>query len=262
MKPRVTRIELIRDKQDFSANVSFIQGALPDLLLYLDKLHSEEEAVYNSYQHKRRKESYLLGRLSAKEAVLSLTNINQPKSIWIDTGVFQFPIVKCPSLSNVQVSISHCDTIGFSIAYPEAHPMGIDVERIQTDRMALILSQLTDNEKLLLTQQNKNNITSCTALFSIKEALSKIIRTGMMLDFKFLEVDTFSQNKKVVECTFTHFGQYRAFAYSIGNYVFSLVLPKRTSVNLIQVWKMLEEECLNYEFTLKTAQLGELRYIS
>jgi len=82
MKPRVTRIELIRDKQQFPANVSFLQGALPELSLYLDKLHPEEEAVYNNYQHKRRKESYLLGRLSAKEAIISLTKINQPKSIY------------------------------------------------------------------------------------------------------------------------------------------------------------------------------------
>ena len=244
MKPSVTRINLIRDKQQFPATVSFLQGALPELLLYLNKLHPEEARVYNNYQHKRRKESYLLGRLSAKEAILSLTNIHQPKSIWIDTGVFRFPIVKCPSPSNVQVSISHCDTIGFSIAYPEAHPMGIDVEKIQLDRMGIILSQLTAKEKVLLTQQNKNNISNYTALFSIKEALSKIIRTGMMLDFKFLEIDTFIQNKKVVACTFTHFGQYKAFAYLKDNYVFSLVLPKRTSVNLTQVWKILEETCL------------------
>lgn len=244
MKPTVTKLELIRDKQQFQAYVALLNGELAALSLNLEDLHPNEKAVYQQYQYNRRKESYLLGRLSAKEAILPLTNISSPKSIWIDTGVFQFPIVKCPNNSNIQVSISHCDTIGFSVAYPEAHPMGIDVEKIHADRTTTLLSQLTQKEQLLLTKKNNSTIANYTALFSIKEALSKVIRTGMMLDFKFLEVDAVNINQQVIACTFTHFGQYKAYAYLSEEYVFSIVLPKRTQVNLEQLWKMIAQMTL------------------
>lgn len=240
MISRLTKLDLIRTQQQFCAYVAILQGELSELTLSINTLHPNEKAIYQAYQHNRRKESYLLGRLSAKEAILPLTNISSPKSIWIDTGVFQFPVVKCPNMSNIQVSISHCDNIGFSIAYPEAHPMGIDIEKIQEDRKETVLSQLTKNEQSLLAQKYKNTIPYYTALFSLKEALSKVIRTGMMLDFKFLEVDNITINKQVLDCTFTHFGQYKGVAYSNGAYVFSIVLPKRTKVDFSQLWKGLE----------------------
>ena len=218
-----------------------MNGSLKECQLHLDRLHPNEQLVYRNYHYNQRKTSYLLGRLSAKQAILPLINISSPKSIWIDRGVFQFPIVKCPNNSNIQVSISHCDRIGFSIAYPEAHPMGIDVEKINADNRTTVLSQLTQKEQLLLTQKNNNSIATYTTLFSIKEALSKVIRTGMMLDFKFLEIDSIKIVQQTMECTFTHFGQYKAVAYFKNDYVFSIVLPKRTKTQLKLAWQMLED---------------------
>lgn len=240
MNPVSIKLALIREKQEFQACVGLMHGTLKECQLHLDMLHPKEQSVYQHYHYDRRKASYLLGRLSAKQAILDLANIKTPKSIQIDTGVFQFPVVKCPEFSNIQVSISHCDAIGWSIAYPEAHPMGIDVEKIDITRRKDILSQLTHKEKTNLLN-NYNNIAGYTALFSIKEALSKVIRTGMMLDFKFLEIDNIKVTEQTMECTFTHFGQYKAVAYFKNEYVFSIVLPKRTKTQLGLAWQMLED---------------------
>tara|TARA_Y100000385_G_C13104176_1_gene646460 strand:+ start:1821 stop:2561 length:741 start_codon:yes stop_codon:yes gene_type:complete len=233
------KILLNREKQEFQACIACIQGELKEGILYLEKLHPNEKAIYKTYQDDRRKESYLLGRLTAKQAILELRNISSSKLIWIDTGVFQFPVVKGANLQNIQVSISHCDTIGFSVAYPEAHPMGIDVEKINSDRTTEVLSQLTNHEKLLLN--NNANTSGYTAIFSIKEALSKVIRTGMMLDFKFFEVEAIKREQQILECTFTHFGQYKAFAFINRGFVFSVVLPKRTTVQLDKLWQMIDD---------------------
>lgn len=61
-------------------------------------------------------------------------------------------------MQNIQVSISHCDAIGFSTAFPEAHPMGIDVEKISPDRTDVILSQITPTEQSLLKNNRLDNM--------------------------------------------------------------------------------------------------------
>ena len=240
MKFKAIKIPLIRKKQQFWACAALVKGTLNEGDMHLGKLHLNERTIYEGYQYERRKASYLLGRLVAKHAILPLSSISNPRLVWIDTGVFQFPIVRGANLQNIQVSISHCDSIGFSVAYPEAHPMGIDIEKISEDRTATVLSQLVNNEKELL-KTNRNDTISCyTAIFSIKEALSKILKTGMMLDFKFLEIKSFQLKEQVIKCTFIHFGQYKAFAYLQNGYVFAIVLPKRTSVQLDPVWRMVD----------------------
>ena len=237
MKPVFIKLPLIREKRKFYACFSLMQGKLEQIKLHVEKLHPEEKVIYQNYQYNGRKESYLLGRLSAKQAVLGLTGLSNPKSIWIDAGVFLFPIAKGANLQNIQVSISHCDKIGFSIAYQEAHPMGVDVERINLDKKELISSQLTPKEKLLLT--TRANISDITAIFSIKEALSKVLKTGLMLDFKFLEVKEIKKKSNYIACTFTNFGQYRAVAFFQKEYVFAIVLPKRTRMDIGPIMELL-----------------------
>lgn len=62
----------------------------------------------------------------------------------------------------------------------------------------------------------------------------------MMLDFKFLEIDTIKLEKQVLTCTFTHFGQYKAVTYLKEEYVFAITLPKRTEIQLEEVWQLVD----------------------
>lgn len=227
---------LKRKEQNYSASISYIQGNLNNLSNHLDLLHPEEHQVFQNFKFDRRKISYLLGRLSAKKAIQQLTNDTQSKNIWVDSGVFQFPVVRCKELQNIQVSISHCEDIGISIAFPEAHPMGIDVEKVNLDREEVILSQTTNQEKELLSNNYLNSIDGYTRLFTAKEALSKILKTGMMIDFKYLEVNNITMKDEEILFSFTHFGQYKAYTSTIQNYAFAIALPKRTSTNTSKIW--------------------------
>lgn len=239
MKSVGIKIPLARKNKPFHAGVAITYGTLNDLDSYSKWLHSDEEVVFKNYKYHQRKESYLLGRMAAKRAISVLTGYDEPTAIKINSGVFQFPVVSCPLLENIQVSISHSRHIGFCIAFPEYHPMGVDVETIQEDNCKVIASQLTKDEKEWL--KNSKDTVVFTALFSAKEALSKILRTGMMLDFKFLETANLKWERDILKCEFKNFGQYQGFVFFVKNQVFSLVLPKKTHFNTEPLWKMLNE---------------------
>ena len=75
-------------------------------------------------------------------------------------------------------------------------------------------------------------------LWCAKEALAKVIKTGMMLDFIFLEVEEIYEENNSLVTTFQHFGQYKAMCHVNANYAIAIVLPRKTTVNFSQVWHM------------------------
>jgi 4'-phosphopantetheinyl transferase len=235
------KIHMIREKHQFDASVGIVKGTLSYLEQYLNRLHSTESMIYQKIKYDLRKKSYLLGRLSAKEAILNLIEGNTPDLICIDSGVFHFPVVSGQNIQNIQVSISHCENIGMSIAFPEGHPMGVDIEKIDSNKLDVILSQITEREKRLVERNVIDDTTGMYSIFSAKEALSKIIRTGMMIDFRFLEVDSFKEEQGWLKFTFTHFGQYQALIYPLEAFVISFVLPKRTSIQQQQLHQLKEK---------------------
>ena len=228
-----TLLPLIREKKQYQAclalwNVEGKSISSQDL----NWLHPKEKDIYDNYSSELRRHSYLLGRLSSKLAVSQLCQTPNPKDFWIDMGIFNFPVVRAIEFQNIQVSISHSGSIGFSIAFPEAHPMGVDVERVDAKNQEAVLSQLTAKEIKQFSKLEWENDVTYTALFSIKEALSKILRTGMMLDFKFLEIDDCRKEAgDSYECSYKNFPQYKAYAFRQSQYIFSFALPRNTKIS-------------------------------
>lgn len=242
MKTASVHIPLRRKTQQFHAGFAVVQGNLDVLTLQTHLLHAEEQAVFAQHKFDLRRTSYLLGRLASKEAIKVFTGQDQPNAFWIDTGIFQFPIVRYPAFPNTQVSISHCEEIGLCLAFSEAHPLGLDIERIDAAQTDTILSQIADSEKLLLKEKGLDNIRGYSAIWSMKEALSKVLKTGLMLNFKLLKIKSVKVNGPVLETTFSNFGQYKAFSYNLHqNYSVSIVTPGRTTLDLQAVWDVLEQ---------------------
>ncbi len=226
---------LHRKGKPLTVAVALVQGMLETLASHLDRLHPEERARYDSLKYVRRKESYLLGRLSAKAALSELTGFRNAAALFIDRGVFDFPVVKCPAMPNHQVSISHSQGISMSVAFAEAHPVGIDIEQVTNRNREVMRNQLTTKEEALLKGIRLDDTWGYTLLWSIKESLSKVIKTGMMIDFSLLEVNTLSvKGIREYVGTFSQFGQYQAISFSLGDYVVSITLPKRSIVDFRQ----------------------------
>ncbi len=204
-------------------------------------LHPEEENYYHGLKFDRRRTSYLIGRLAAKHAVSAYTDKNDLSSIWIDIGVFGFPLVKCKGLQNIQASITHCQSISTALAFPEAHPMGIDLELIRDSNAQTIEGQITAREKKLLSELDYPKEVGYTLLWTVKEAFSKVLKTGMTMNFKLLEVKSMQKNEFVVESTFQNSIQYKAVTSHTEEWALSVVMPRKTEADLGTFWQAFRE---------------------
>ena len=201
----------------------------------------EEKKYAQGLKYEKRRHSYLLGRLSAKHALREIEKRQALESFHIDYGIFQFPVVKHALHENWQVSISHSDNVGLALAFPEAHPMGIDIEKIEDKITDTLESQITTSEKSLLEQLNIANDMGHTLLWTMKEALSKIFKTGLMMDFKSLEVQSLEFNNGYYQGEYTNCAQYKTRSFVSSEHVCTIALPKNTQVDLADYQKQLKQ---------------------
>lgn len=225
-------ILLFRAENSYSATLCMAnktyEALTHDTLLFL---HPSEQKYYQTLAHHKRQYSYLLGRYCAKQALLMEPfNIN-PSDCAILPGVFGQPVV-ISWLSNVQVCIAHCDSLGIALAYPEAHPIGVDIEKIDIKNTPVIKEQMTRTELTRLAHALNNETFAATLLWTAKEALSKIMRTGLMTPFSVLEISETWQEGGFIYSKFKNFHQYQACSFMMADYYVSIVYPHQTKLEL------------------------------
>jgi 4'-phosphopantetheinyl transferase len=233
-------IKLVRENSEHSAGYTIIKRELPDLHGCLKILHLDEITYLNSLKFDKRKSSYLLGRISAKRALNKIIPAETAmNSFKVGFGVFQFPVIEHLPYSGLQVSITHCDTIGISMAYPEAHPIGVDIERINPEKVDSMVNMFTQEEKTLANSKLNDKATAYTLLWTVKESLSKILKTGMMIDFKYLEIDSLVYKEGIYTGNFKNFPQYKSFSIVLNSYIVSIICPRNTNIDLTNFAKHL-----------------------
>ncbi len=226
-------MELRRGDEEFPAYLCLSTDLLsPEQTEGARFLNAEEQEYCATLSFERRRHSFLLGRYCAKHALCAFLEETNPCVISIQSGVFSQPVVRHPAKSNVQVSIAHSAMWGSALAFPESHPMGIDIEVIRPARTHVIQTQITADEQALLQQLPHPEATRLTLLWTVKEALSKTIKTGMMTPFDVFELDTMDAGGRFVVSTFKKFGQYKALSFLLNNAACSIVCPKNTSASL------------------------------
>lgn len=198
-------------------------------------LHPEERTQYDQMRFEKRKTSYLLGRSAAKRAVSALTGITDLPAIRIEKGIFHQPIVSHQDLQNVQVSLTHAGPFGAAVAYPEHHPLGLDLERISSAFHDTLQSQLTEGERERLARLPLPVETGLTMMWTAKEALSKILKTGLMTPFRLFEITDLKRSVSetgtvTISGDYEHFAQYKFHAYVHGDWVCALALPRRSEL--------------------------------
>jgi 4'-phosphopantetheinyl transferase EntD len=194
----------------------------------LDFLHVKEQTYFTSLQYPKRQYSYLLGRFCAKHAISNYLQNKSLSSTLIENGVFNQPIVYHPFPTDVEISISHTDSMGAALAFPNAHPMGIDLEMINEAHVTTIKSQLTLIEQQKAALFSENEPLVCTLLWTVKEALSKALKCGFMISFELFEIEEIKHKENYVESSFKHFQQFKALSFPLAETVCSLVYPKGT----------------------------------
>ncbi|QDH19811.1 4'-phosphopantetheinyl transferase family protein [Saccharibacillus brassicae] len=197
----------------------------------VDYLQEEELSYYAGLQVEKRRKSFLLGRLCAKKAIQSYSDIENLKRILIRRGIFQQPIVVATLCSNVQVSITHSNDIGAAIAFSEGCSMGIDIEKI-SEESEVIESVLTQKERNLIQTLSMNSTAALYLMWTAKEALSKILKTGFTTPPQVFEIEKIHLHSSYASSEYTNFSQFKATSFQAGDYIVSIVHPKRTLIDL------------------------------
>ncbi|NRS16251.1 4'-phosphopantetheinyl transferase superfamily protein [Brevibacillus sp. HB1.4B] len=242
--PQIFTKEFVIKGKDREYRASLCMGyfSVPaDFLKIVKFLHPKEFEYYFQLEYERRVKSYLTGRYVAKRAVSFLVGDESLERICIEQGIFHQPVVNLPNATNVQVSITHCDDLAAGIAFSEELPMGIDMERISVDRNKVLETQMTVKESSLFSCLPYSYETTLTLFWTVKEALSKILKTGLTTSFHIYEISQVEARDGVVYSLFENFPQYRTASFILGDYVCSITYPKKTEWSVAVVKDVLQE---------------------
>ncbi|MFC1576742.1 4'-phosphopantetheinyl transferase family protein [Candidatus Omnitrophota bacterium] len=195
-------------------------------------LHPEELDHLKTLSFEKRQKSYLLGKFCAKKALLSPLDEKVLSSILIRSGVFEHPVVVYPDPEKYQVSISHSGDWGAAIAYPAAHPMAVDIETVDPGRLKTIGSTLTSSEKDMVKKLPVPEAAGYTILWTIKEGLSKLLKTGRTAPFDIYEVRKLDHLEDRFTGSFIKFGQYKATSFIFADMACSIISPLESEFDL------------------------------
>jgi 4'-phosphopantetheinyl transferase len=194
-------------------------------------LHRSEITYYQMITSEKRRCDFLLGRLSAKLALQTPLSNDKHNTIWIQNGVFHHPVIK-HNITDYRISISHSNHIGVSLAFEEQHPMAVDIELKDENTIDTIKTYLTANELTLLNANFSSPCRMVVNLWSAKEALAKIIKTGLTVPIEWYEISTVDCGSKGIYFQFKNFIQYKVWSFDLQQYIVSIALPARTNLEV------------------------------
>lgn len=223
-------LELRRTGGTFHAALAWAREEEIDRDRALAFLHANERAYHDGLPAERRRRSFLLGRLAAKRAIALCPGGVKAAEVDIVSGIFSQPLVRGIVPAPVGVSITHAGEIGCAVAFPEEHPMAVDLEQIDPQNVETMTGQLTADERRSSAALALSEPARCAALWSAREALSKVLKCGMTCAAHVLETAELVALADGVAGTYRHFGQYRFRCWIWDDTVLALTLPKNSAL--------------------------------
>ena len=195
-------------------------------------LSKDELKKFNSFGSEKRKLHFLLGRFSAKLALLSrlnkksidlqsvpISNIQAMHDINICAGIFGQPIFENPK-ADFDLSISHSGAYGGAIVFDKKFPCGFDLQQLNESKRDVLRKYIAYDEL------KSDSLEDLIAVWSLKEALSKTLRCGLTVPPDALAIKNFQKNGKEFLCEFRNFSNFSGYSQLIDDTVLSLVFPK------------------------------------
>ncbi len=232
LRDGLTRLDLTRDDGPATAWLAALPAAAFSAIepRAADWLAPVELAYLCRLDVPRRRQSYLLGRVAAKRAVLRYLGIADPRAVTVDRGVFQQPVVRAAAFDVPGVSVSHTDGWAVAVAHPAGHPLAVDVEAVTPERAATVRAHLTPDEAAMLGRTG----VSPTVLWAMKEGLGKVLRCGLTVPLEVLAVSELTTDiDGRAAGTFRHFLQYRAVGWEEAGHAVAVVLPRATALRVV-----------------------------
>lgn len=213
-------------EEGYSVCLYVAKPNLSTLENYSDYLSYQEQTYFNTLNHKRRQLSYLLGRYCAKQALKTYTHHPTLTDWHIKPGIFKQPvIVTNPTGLNLSLSLSHSYTYGAALVFPTTYPMAIDLEIINSARQDIIFSKCSPYERELA-----NDLSTCFLLWTAKEALAKVLKTGLGASFKVYEIEMIKCYGSYYKSNYTYFSQYECISWVWEEVLVSMVKPRKSPI--------------------------------
>ena len=219
------------ERADSCAVAGFALTAAPATALgaaAADFLHPDEQAGWAAAGVEKRRDDYLRGRYAAKLALASAGVAGPAAARAITPGVFGQPVVR--GGGGWQVSIAHSGGWATAVAFPEEHPLGIDLEGYNSGHAATLARDLSPAEADWVATVGLERLVALTALWAAREALSKVLRTGLMTSFAHFRVATPVVAPGGWRAEYSEFPQYQAALVPCPGFVLALALPRRTTL--------------------------------
>ena len=209
---------------EYSACIYFDNKNLSSLCKYQNYLCEAEQDFFKSLKHQNRQLSYLLGRYCAKQALKGYTHHSNLTDWYIKPGIFNQPIIiHNPTALNLGLSIAHTATYGSALVFPMTHPMAIDLELINPRKQAVIQTYCSLHERKIPVPAD--DLTKYFLLWTAKEALAKVLKTGLGTSFKFYEVAQVKDHGKYYESQYVYFSQYKCISWIHEEILISMLKP-------------------------------------
>lgn len=195
-------------------------------------LHRDEATQLAQAGVPKRQADYLRGRYCAKVAVAARAGgmLADTPGWRVAAGVFGQPVVRGAGLANTQVSIAHSGGWAAALAYDEGHPMAVDIELHHPSHATTIRSEVSEAELGAFSRAGYDGESSLTYLWAAKEALGKVLRSGLMAPLSFYEVGDVERATFGPICTYRHFAQYKSYCAKIGKLMVSIALPRKSAL--------------------------------
>jgi len=188
---------------------------LDDVPEHDEWLSGNEREVLSRMRFPKRRSDWRLGRWTAKCALRRLVNECNVRiseiALWTKTKIVdgesslfsEFAQIEiraaadgapeifvCGDRPPIALSISHRDEIGFCVMHPSRSSIGCDVELVEPHGDAFIADYFTGHEQRMVTSVSAvGHPLLETIIWSAKESALKMLRQGLRLDTRCVEVN-------------------------------------------------------------------------
>jgi len=161
-----------------------------------DLLSDNEMKIYGSLRLEKRKKEFLAGRIAAKEAVgVVIDQLGFHRSaprieVLKSPGGAPFVTIEGDGRPSILVSISHSNELAAAAAcIGDTIGLGIDVEISEKRSNSFLQTAFTSEERTCIERVPKRmKYVYSTHLFTLKEAISKALGTGLSVNTYDIEV--------------------------------------------------------------------------
>lgn len=220
------KVTFSRDGHSFLSMLGVITKPYDQSLVSL--LTPAELKIAEKYTGTRYSE-FVHSRYITKKAVQNLMPDTPLNNIQVLKGVFEQPVLEISHGSaSYDVSVSHKDNIAASLVFPHYHPAGIDIDVVTPQNMKALNRMLTAHEQHICGEYSERKM----AIYTAKEALSKIMKCGLTVPVHFLEVNALQKEETFYSGVFTNFCQYQFISFASGDHILTMVFPKNSKCTI------------------------------